>query len=446
MAPSRPKDLLDALSRPGVLPQRELEALTAWASTFFPFQRRWAFEPSRAAICCKSRKIGISHSSAAASVLWATALAETTTVLSLGQTEANEVLDLAAGHVALLRSFGSQWAKSKRSKRVISFDNGGSIVARPSSSGGRGKNGNVFFDEFAFAPDDKALWDAGAPIASLDGSKIRVVSTPNGVGNEYWKLWTVRKPGDGWATHLIDVDAAIAEGYPINKRDALALFCNNDPRLFAQNYQCNFLDGELQYIPTEYIERAVYPYDAMPVVDGTPFAGIDFGRKNDLTVVVTLVRDVRGQVWVKEIRWCKQTSWDDQMDMIQSACADWNWKRVAVDATGMGSMPTETLQRRLGQQRVEAVEFGLRSKEMLATGLYQWLAAGEVWLQDDEDLQRDLASIRRIITKAGNITYEAPHTENGHADRAWALALALHACGPRTGAMQADLGPGDFKN
>ena len=42
-------------------------------------------------------------------------------------------------------------------------------------------------------------------------------------------------------------------------------------------------------------------------------------------------------------------------------------------------------------------------------------------------LRDDLHSLKRTTTSAGNVRFVADRSENGHADRAWALALALHA-------------------
>jgi len=50
---------------------------------------------------------------------------------------------------------------------------------------------------------------------------------------------------------------------------------------------------------------------------------------------------------------------------------------------------------------------------------------------------QELASIRRIITAAGNIRYDAPRTSEGRADRAWALALALYACSTPNAMLEA---------
>jgi phage FluMu gp28-like protein len=44
-------------------------------------------------------------------------------------------------------------------------------------------------------------------------------------------------------------------------------------------------------------------------------------------------------------------------------------------------------------------------------------------------LRRDLNAVKRVVTAAGNIRFDAERTEEGHADRFWALALSLQASG-----------------
>jgi phage FluMu gp28-like protein len=43
------------------------------------------------------------------------------------------------------------------------------------------------------------------------------------------------------------------------------------------------------------------------------------------------------------------------------------------------------------------------------------------------DIREDLHSMHRVTTPSGNVTYRAPHTDDGHADRCNALALAVRA-------------------
>ena len=48
-------------------------------------------------------------------------------------------------------------------------------------------------------------------------------------------------------------------------------------------------------------------------------------------------------------------------------------------------------------------------------------------------IREDLHSLNRVSTPAGQITYRAPHSADGHADRCTALALALRAAGDGQG-------------
>lgn len=407
------------------LPANELAALDLWLGSFFPFQREWLLDDARNAICCKGRQYGFSHTTSANAVLWGAFHGEMTTVISIGQDEANEVLDKARRHIYVLRGLGSQMARASRaSKSEIVFASGGRIKALP-SSGGRGYTGNVFFDEYAYHAFAKESWERAAPAARL-GFRRRVVSTPNGVGNEFHNLWrAAQRPNSGWSVHEIPYTRAIADGFPFDMADA-QLESKGDPRIFAQLYACSFLDSEFQYIPSELIEASQVPSTFLE--DGDCFAGLDVGRTNDLTALVVLKRDTSGVLWRQHVETRKRTAFEDLEALTRRAIETYGAKKLCIDATGMGAFPAEQLQRRFGSTRVEPVTFTLQSKETLATTLYQAFADNRVRiLSSDDELKQDVAAIRRTVTTAGNVRYDAPHTDEGHADRAWALALAVHA-------------------
>ena len=44
-------------------------------------------------------------------------------------------------------------------------------------------------------------------------------------------------------------------------------------------------------------------------------------------------------------------------------------------------------------------------------------------------IREDLHSLNRVSSPTGQLTYRAPHSADGHADRCTALALALRAAG-----------------
>ena len=62
-------------------------------------------------------------------------------------------------------------------------------------------------------------------------------------------------------------------------------------------------------------------------------------------------------------------------------------------------------------------------------------------IPNDRALISDLYQVRRIVTSAGTVKLDADHDANGHADRAWALCLAVAAAsGPDNRLGLNDLG------
>jgi len=415
---------LDALAN--ALPASEWRAVSLWLGTFYRFQLEWLLDFNRFSLILKSRQIGASHTIAGAAVLWAL-FGETTTVISLGQREADEVLDKANKHAQALQSFGSEWARfNRQASQKLEFASGGRILSLPNTSAGRSFSGNVILDEVAYYERPEEVWD-GAGGTALHGYRIRVLSTPNGSGDFWHGLWSDPKQHKGYTRHAVTLDDAVADGLPVALADCWKL-ARGDERIFGQLFRCAFLDNALQYLPTEAIDACTV--DDCFAYEGVCYAGMDLGRSNDRTELVIVRRDPDGIRWVQYAESCKRTATADIERLAALAFSPtWNVKRLCIDATGMGTFPAEQLQKRFGRTRVEPVTFTAQSKEDLATGLYSALTDQSVRISSNDKLLRaDLFSIRRIVTSAGNVRYDAPQTDEGHGDRAWALALALHAC------------------
>lgn len=426
-----PTDLTDPRFAPAVaryqdaLPDYEFQALSAWLTTFYPFQLEWLLEPARFAVCNKSRQIGITHTSAAVSVLWGAFHGELTTTISIGEREAKECLSYARKHRDVLVALGSQMAApfGSDSSLEFGFASGGRAIALP-STGGRSFSGNVFLDEHAYQEHAAEVWDAALAV-TLHGYRARVASTPNGVGNEFYQLWTDPKTNKGWVRHEIPLQRAIADGMTVDIADCWTM-AKGDQRLFDQIFGCKFLDGELQYLPSPAVLSCREPSPGDTA--GPAYAGLDIGKSIDATALY-VVRKGKDKRWhVVHSAECKRTSQADIDKIVAAAFSKYDVRCLAVDSTGLGTFPAETLQKRHGVARVLPVAFSMNSKEELATTLYTTIVGDTLRLpESDERLVEDLCSIQRIITQAGNVRYDAPHTASGHADRAWALALALHA-------------------
>lgn len=101
--------------------------------------------------------------------------------------------------------------------------------------------------------------------------------------------------------------------------------------------------------------------------------------------------------------------------------------RICIDSTGLGIGWADDAQDKFGEHRVEAVNFSSQVKEALAYPLKGAMEDRKLRIPDDPVIRSDLRKIQKVTTAAGNIRFIAESTPDGHADRFWALALAIHA-------------------
>jgi hypothetical protein len=86
--------------------------------------------------------------------------------------------------------------KFEPTKQIITFNNGSQIGAIPTSEdAGRSEALSLLIiDEAAFIRDFDHIWTGLAPTFSTGGSAI-ILSSPHGVGGQYYKLWTQAEAG-----------------------------------------------------------------------------------------------------------------------------------------------------------------------------------------------------------------------------------------------------------
>lgn len=298
----------------------------------------------------------------------------------------------------------------------------------------RSFGGDLTWDECAATPNSRALWHAAKPIADAhigrpEGYQTRIISTPLGDDNLFYDVCRGAL-APTFSLHTTTIHDAARDGFPADidrlREEA------GDEDAFAQEYECSFLSADARYISAEMYDRSLHTERP----DGTAamFAGMDVARKRDMSAIVRLLKNA-DTFWHLDTDARKGETWDEQeawVDGIMGSCS-----RLHVDSTGLGSQFAERMASRwLG--RVTGVDFTAQSKESLATGLRLALERGRLRMRaDDVDTRRDVLNLRRIITKAGNVRFDAPVTKHGHADRAWALALAVDAGG---GVAQANTG------
>ena len=415
-----------------------------------PYGRDWVRDEARFKIGLWARQTGKSFTTSLEAVLDCRRRKTTWVILSAGERQALETLRKAQDHDA---AFGVaiEGHKSRRSggpqtllkEAEMIWPNGSRLIAIPANPATvRGYSANLLLDEFAFHEDPEAIWRAIYPSITnpLKGDfKIRIVSTPNGRSNKFHDLWT---KDNNWSKHRVDIHDAVAQGLPLNIEEVKAGL--DDPEGWAQEYECQFMDGATVLLPYELIATGENDRATMKVEPefwagrgGAPLVcGIDFGRKRDLTVCWTLELTGGGYALTREVLEIQNVPTPEQLEILRPRIQ--RARRVCVDYTGPGiGLGDLLVARKEGwgeyhpQQhqfgKIELCAFTNSLKLELFPALRVAFEKRLVGIPSDRKVREDLHSLCRVALAAGGVTYRAPHSDGGHADRATALALALRA-------------------
>jgi phage FluMu gp28-like protein len=160
--------------------------------------------------------------------------------------------------------------------------------------------------------------------------------------------------------------------------------------------------------------------------------GIDFGRRHDLTVCWSNAQlgDVAQTVEVLELA---KMSTPEQIAMLRPRLK--RARRVCLDYTGAGIGMGDYLVKEFGEWnpekhrygKIELFTFSNTLKVEIFSKLRMAFEKRSVRVPISRLVREDLHSVNRVTTASGGVTYRAPHSADGHADRCTALALALRA-------------------
>jgi phage FluMu gp28-like protein len=214
-----------------------------------------------------------------------------------------------------------------------------------------------------------------------------------------------------------------------------------DEESFQEEFCCQPSDDNSAFLSYDLIQSCEYqPDEPWQSAVGTDrravhskfYVGVDLGRDHDLTViwVVEKIGDVR---FTRQVITLDRQTFEAQEAALYELLRNPAVKRCCIDQTGMGRQFAERAQRKFGKYRVEGVSFTAAVKESLAYPVRAAFEDRTVRVPNDNNIRADLRSVRKESTASGNIRFTGERTPNGHADRFWALALALHAAKARSG-------------
>lgn len=176
--------------------QHQLRGLISFDTYDFQDDCVKQFQQHRFNIILKSRQLGLSTVSAAY-VVWYAIFKKDKNILVIA-TKLNTAINFIKKVKTMLDGL-PPWlllTKFEPTKQSIRFDNGSTITAVPTSpDAGRSEAlALLIVDEAAFIRDFDEIWTSLYPTLSTGGSAI-ILSTPNGVGGQYYKLWTEAESG-----------------------------------------------------------------------------------------------------------------------------------------------------------------------------------------------------------------------------------------------------------
>ncbi|MGA3168598.1 MAG: terminase family protein [Terriglobia bacterium] len=458
-----------------------LRTLLKTAIPVLPYQDRWIRDDSQLKVAVWSRQTGKSFAAALRATLKCLQKRTQYIILSKGERQSRLFMEkvkdfcLVFKELKMLPGFAEVTESEEKTMEVYFPHNRSRIIGLPANPDtARGYTGHIVLDEFAFHGDAHKIYAACFPIITR-GYSIEVISTPNGTAGKFYEIakqagligpsdhrsigpseeqkadQPMNRSTDGpmnrsgiWSGHRVDIYDAIRQGLPANI-DLLRAGCD-DEETWLQEYGCQFVSDAANYIPIELIstcvsEEATTEWQELSTVDGQKskasnlrpstidsgrdlYLGIDIGRKHDLTIA-WLFEKVGDVLWSRVLLTLKGVTFDEQEKIIFSLL-DLGVRRAGIDASGLGMMLAEHAVQKYGE-RVEPTTFTAQLKERLAPMVKQAFEDRTVRIPDNREVRADLNSVKRFVTPAGNVRFDAEHTDRGHADRFWALAMVVNA-------------------
>ena len=423
---------------------------------FLPYQGKWIADNSRLKLMRKSRQIGMSWSTAYAADArtgqkgarhdqWVSSRDDTQAKLFLEDCKMFAgVLDLAA------RDLGEIVIDPEKNATayVLSFASGKRIISMSSNADAQaGKRGGRILDEFALHPDPRKLWAIAYPGITW-GGQMEIISTYRGTKNYFNELIVeILEKGNPKkiSLHTVTLQDALDDGFlyklqqslpaddQIQDMDEAAYFdfvksgCA-DEESFLQEYMCVPADDDAAFLEYDLIASAEYAsgIDWSAIEGRELYAGVDIGRKKDLTVlwVVEKLGDV---FYTRHVECMAKMRKSEQEKILYPWFA--KCQRVCIDASGLGIGWADDAQDKFGTYRVEGVTFTSAVKEVLAYPVRSAMEERKLRIPFSNQIRADLRAVTKQTTAAGNIRFTAERTPDGHSDRFWALALAIHAAG-----------------
>lgn len=403
----------------------------------YEYQKKWIFDRSRFMAGMWARQTGKSFASAIKIVLDSRGKERNSWfAISSGERQVKDFMEKVKFHSKITglavswheKTYKYTYLDAQDEYQVLSarFRNNSRIIALPANPDTvRGYSGNVYFDEFSVQKNSREMWAAVFPIISRGQYRLMLTFTPKGKQNKSYEVWN----NSLFSHHKLDIYEAVSQGCPHDI--AMLKQAIDDPDLWAQEYELAFLDEATAFLSYDMINAVENDQAGQPEffkAIGPCYIGMDIGRRRHLAVIWVL-EEVGDILWTRECITLEKKSFTEQDVELGRVINYYQPMRVCIDQTGMGEKPVEDAKKKYGDYLIEGILFSGPVKLNLANPVRKVFEDKQIRIPNDKKVRDDFHSVKKMITSAGNIRFDAENTEDAHADRFWAMALAVHAWG-----------------
>lgn len=370
-------------------------------------------------------------------------------------------------------------------KMELGFANGSRITTMFMP---RGKGpADVDIDEMAFMARSRDIFKA-AMFMTLRGGQIVIGSTPMGKAGLFYEIISGAESEDPnagfkdfrvhripwWLSSALckDVLRASVEAplmtthervYKFGTLSLIQIYENTYLEDFQQECEISFQDEQEAFIPIDLILRCVDPdpeylyfnkletvaedlKTIMEKLRGIPYAGYDVGRRNHPAVLVIL--ELLGDKFFHRMTiTMPKKPFEEQKYILSQALEILPIARMGIDETGMGMNLAEDLSK-LYPHTVVPINFASRVesdirniskkdkketiavKERMATDVKIAFERENMAIPQDRDFIRQIHSVKKETSAIGTVQYSVDKNEKHHADKFWALAMAILVARP----------------
>lgn len=309
----------------------------------------------------------------------------------------------------------TKWTSAQ--ERRIELYNGGKLTVWSADSGGDSMRGGspslVIMDEAAMIPDESIWFGVLLPALSDHKGRAYFLSTPRG-RNWFYNIYEFGKSGD---TEHSDYKQWRFPSYynPYISKDVIEKARHTSPeKFFRQEYLAQFLadSGEI----FRGVESVIHNVNFTPY-DGHFVMGIDWGKKNDFTVVTLVDVRTRHQVFMDRFN---TIEYREQRQRIMDIYNEWKPYVAVIEDNNVGHANIEEL--KSAGMHIKPFYTTNKNKQEIIERLSVDIENKTVRLLNDRLMINELQAYQMNLTQSGAVKFSAP--AGYHDDTIIALALA----------------------